>query len=134
MTLASRRGLPGAALVLVLAAARASACGHCIEDRIAVVYDYGVEQQARRAGLEIAYLGIDGATADGEKIRDVLAAEPAIDRGTVRIAADPPAAAFAWDPRQTALAGLLGRLNGRLATTGAKLVVLKTWNAQRGLH
>ena len=119
--------------LLVLAAGPALGCGHCIEDRVAIVYDYAVEQQALREGLDIAYLGVEGAAPDAT-IRAALAEQPGVAARTLRIASEPRAVAFAWNTRETALAPLLARANGRLAAGGAALVVLRTWSAGAGLH
>jgi hypothetical protein len=122
-----------AGAILLLVAGRALACGHCIEDRVAMVYDYAVEQQAEREGLDIAYLGIDGTVSD-DTLRAALAGEAGIAVATLRIAAAPRAAAFAWNTRETGLDALLARANERLAAGGAALVVLRTWSAGAGLH
>lgn len=119
--------------LLALAAGPALGCGHCIEDRVAIVYDYAVEQQALREGLDIAYLGVEGAAPDAA-IREALADQPGLVARTLRIAREPRAVSFAWNTRETALVALLARVNGRLGTAGATLVVLRTWSAGAGLH
>ncbi|MBI5616519.1 MAG: hypothetical protein HY943_09525 [Gammaproteobacteria bacterium] len=119
--------------LLGLAAGHAFGCGHCVEDRVAVVYDYAVEQQALREGLDIAYLGVDGTVSD-DVLRAALAGEAGIAAATLRTAAAPRAVAFAWNTRETGLDALLARANGRLAAGGATLLVLRTWSAAAGLH
>ncbi|MDD5249797.1 MAG: hypothetical protein PHY45_12465 [Rhodocyclaceae bacterium] len=126
-----------AGLLLALGAATALACGHCIEDRVAAVYDYGVAQQAGREGLRVAYLGIAGrsaetaaaAAATGDALRGIAGVAP----GTLRVAAAPAAAAFAWSGDEAALARILQTANRRLVAAGLRLELLRVWEAGRGL-
>ncbi len=73
------------------------------------------------------YLGFECQVAPGEAVRAIRAAcasVVAIDRGSVRVSAQPPAVGFAFDPR-TSAAQVVSRLNARLRAAGVRLAVLK---------
>lgn len=121
-----------------LATSPVLACGACIEDRVAAVYDYQVEQQAGRDGLRIAYLGVLGRGAESQAATAAVAAAlrgmPAALAGTVRTSASPAAASFAWRGDESSLRNAIESVNGRLAASGLKVELLRTWDARRGLH
>jgi len=123
---------------LGVTARTAGACGHCVEDHVAAVYDYGMQQQAGRAGLEIAYLGIEGSRAESPRaaalVGDALRGSRLIAAGTVRTSFAPPAAAFAWSGGDPALRAILESIRATLADNGLHLELLRVWNAERGLH
>ena len=128
---------------LLLAAAMscagaAFACGHCIEDRVAAVYDYAVEQRAERDQLSIAYLGVTGrraeSTAAAATVAKALDEIPAAIVGTVRTSVSPSAASFAWRGDDAALRDAVRGANDRLAASGLQVELLKTWDRRRGLH
>ena len=124
--------------ILAFAAAGALACGLCVEDRVAAVYDYGVELQAGSSGQAIAYLGVHGRRAESAQaaalVAEVLTACPAVAAGTVRTSASPAAASFAWEGGEPALPAILASIRSRLAEAGLGLELLRTWDAKRGLH
>jgi len=49
--------------IALLAPAPLFACGHCVEDRAAVVYDHGVVTSARNGNRQMAVYGIEGSSA-----------------------------------------------------------------------
>jgi len=112
-----RRLLAAAPLLLVPAAPAAWGCGVCVEDKVAATYDYAVLQRAAAAGHLVVYCGIDGP-ADAARLRAAAARVGGIDRGSVRVAAEPAAVSFALDPAQqspqAAAAALQRALPGRL--------------------
>jgi hypothetical protein len=116
----------------------ASACGHCVEDRVAAVYDYQVELRAGRDHLRIAYLGIDGPRAESEAAREAIATAlrdvPLVERDTLRTSAAPAAASFAWRGSEAELRGAMRTLNAQLAGSGLRAGLLRTWDAQHGLR
>lgn len=126
------------AAALALAAADALACGHCVEDRVAAVYDYGMEQEARGAGRGIAYLGVNGRQAQTPRaanlVREALQHRPEIAAGTVRTSVTPAAAAFAWGGEAQALPAIIDALNGELGPAGLHLELLRVWDAKHGLR
>jgi hypothetical protein len=129
---------PLVAALLAALSATAFACGHCIEDRVAAVYDYQVERQADRERLRIAYVGVTGARAEGQATADRVAAAlrdiPAAAKETIRTSASPAAASFAWRGDDAVLRDTIQTVNRQLAPSGIKLEILRTWDARRGLH
>lgn len=127
-----------AALLALSAAPAAIACGHCIEDRVAAVYDYQLELLAGQEHLRIAYLGVRGARAETQAASDRVAAvlrENAVAMpGTIRTSVEPAAAAFAWHGDDQALRAALRDTNSRLAPAGLSVELLRTWDARRGLR
>ncbi len=129
-----------AAAVLLLAGMRspAAACGHCIEDKVAATYDYGVLTRAARRGHVVVYTEIRGPAAGaGPAVRAfvvrALAAMPRVDPGTVRVSLDPPAASFACDPAGDAPRKLIEAVSPRLATKGLSLVLIEIDQGSRSL-
>jgi hypothetical protein len=135
---ARHRLAPLFAALLAAAATESRACGHCVEDRVAAVYDYQVERQADRDHLRIAYVGVTGARAESPATADRVAAAlrdaPAAAPDTIRTSASPAAASFAWRGNDAMLRDTLQAANRQLAASGIRLEVLRTWDARRGLH
>jgi len=108
----------------------ARACGHCIEDKVAATYDYGVLTRAARDGHVVVFADVRGPAAGAGPalksfIARTLASTSGIDVGTVRVSLDPPAASFACDPARHAPSALLDAVNPQLATKGLRLAVIK---------
>ena len=105
----ARRGiaaLAGVAALLASALAAsppARACGHCVEDKVAATYDYGVVTRARAQGHRVYVFEVRGGVrADDAAARRAIASAveraPGVDPGTVRVALDPPAVSCACAP------------------------------------
>ena len=105
------------------------ACEVCVEDHVAATYDYAVIAHAEEKGqhvLFVAVRGHDAGAPGGEAaVRKVLAAVPAIDRGSIRFSAFPSAASFAWNPKRTSSGEVLRTVNGGLGGSGLTLVALR---------
>jgi hypothetical protein len=121
-----------AVLLLLLTAALpcpARACGHCVEDKVAATYDYGVLTAAARRGHVVVFTEIRGPAAGaqpalGKFIEQALAGAAGVDHGTVRVSLDPPAASFACAGGRAPDAIVQSTL-ARLATKGLSLHVIK---------
>lgn len=124
----SLRGLRGGALALGLAwgAASAMACGHCVEDRIAAVYDHALQQKTAAIQHQIAYFAWDGplerSPTARSRIADAAQATPGVDKGSVRVSMEPAAIAVAFDPRRDTVEGITAALQKKVA--GMKLSVV----------
>ena len=106
------------ALFLSLAGGAALACGHCVEDRIAAVYDHALVQRTQANGQQLAYFAwhSKAATNEARRLQMVrsVSALPGIVPGSTRVSMQPEALAVAFDPRRssreaidaTVLAGL----------------------------
>ena len=124
-----------AALALLAgAAALAHACGQCLEDKIAATFDAGVRERAARIGHVVVFTEVKGPAAGAPPaLRDfiarTLAATRGVDPGTVRVSLDPPAAAFACDPRVRG--AVIAATNPRLGARRLSLAVIKVDDGHR---
>lgn len=116
----------------------AAACGHCVEDAVAAVYDYQVELRADHEHMAIAYVGVRGVRAEtpaaASSVAKTLRDIPNAEAGTVRTSVSPPAASFAWRGDEASLGEAMRAANAQLLPAGLKLELLKTWDSRRGLH
>ena len=113
---------------LATAAPLAMACGYCIEDRVAAVYDHRVVEAAVAGHRHVAFLAIEGAVVQGEASRRVVAAaleSAGTTPGTARVALDNGACSVAFDPARTSLAALVERGNRALRGKGMTLAALR---------
>jgi hypothetical protein len=116
-------------LASALHAAGALACGHCVEDKIAAVYDHAVVTRALAAKHQVVFFAIDGALASDEPSR--LALERAagssrgVDQGSVRLSAEAAALSVAFDPQRMPLAALQRGLERKFASKRVSLLLLR---------
>ena len=87
-----------AIVALLFGWSAAHACGYCVEDKIAAVYDHAVVTRAAAAGHQVVFLHVDG-TATRLALEQAANAAGA-DRGTVRVSADLLTVSFAFDPKR----------------------------------
>jgi hypothetical protein len=131
MNAAARRAVRCAVvgLVATLASAAALACGHCVEDRIAAVYDHALVQRTLAGKHQVAYFAWDGLTERSEAVRmKMLAlgeATTGVDKGSVRVAMDPAAIAVAFDPRRTSAEAVAAALQKKLGALKLSLIPLQ---------
>jgi hypothetical protein len=118
------RKASAALLALALApwAPAGLACGHCIEDKIAAVYDHAVVTQALARKHQVAFFGLDGPLNGGDGERRLLerAAETAYgaDRGSARVSIESASLSVAYDPEKVSYFGLQQFLHKKLARRG----------------
>jgi len=104
------------------------ACGICVEDRVAAVFDHAVVEQAVGAKRHVAFFGIDGSLpATRESRRAVLDAVYASGaaQGTARLSLESASISAAFDPSRTSLARLRDGATQRLAPKGLGLTALR---------
>ena len=122
------RRLVAAALFATVLPASALACGICIEDRVAAVFDNATVEAAVAKKRHLAFFGIEGslpATAESRKaIADALQASGGI-KGTVRVSLESASASAVFDPGKTSLAALREGAQVRLAPRGLSLMALR---------
>lgn len=116
-----------AAATLMLAAwcTAALPCGHCVEDKVAAVYDHAELLRAEAAHHHVAFCVIDGNLPPGDSTqRDIVrAAEEArgVDRGSVRVSVDNPALSFSFDPARTSVERAVRMMNRKISALGLRL-------------
>ena len=123
------RLLRTAGLWLVLGCGNALACGHCVEDRIAAVYDHALQAQTLARGHQLAYFSIDGLRGDPaaqrRQIERALRAAVGVDAGSVRIALDPAALVAGFDPLRQPADPMAHALQRAFARQGMSLQLLR---------
>lgn len=86
------------ALALLLAAGPAAACGYCVEDKIASVYDHAVVSRALAARHQVVFMHVEGPAT--RQALEQAASAAGADRGSVRVSSDLLTVSFAFDPRR----------------------------------
>jgi hypothetical protein len=119
-----------ALLGLLLAAAQASlACGVCVEDKIAAVYDHAAVHQAIAAKRTVVFFHIDGKLVADERTRRSIAsiarATPGVDASSVRVSCELASMALAFDARRTNLVKVQESLEKRLSARGLSLLAMQ---------
>ena len=107
--------------LLCISSLPAFACGFCVEDKVAAVYDHAVVTKALAAGRHVAFLHVDGTPAR-KALEQALARTAGIERGTARISGDLLTVSFAYDPRRVPLGAIHAALEKQLAPYGATLL------------
>jgi hypothetical protein len=129
------RSAPAALLFAI--SGGASACGYCVEDKVASAYDHAVVARAMTHGHHVAFFHVDGTTV-GENVRRALArlAESAagIDPGSARVSADAMTLSVAYDPKRTSFAAVHAALEKRLSGLRVSLMPLQVMERPGGLR
>lgn len=128
-----RAAIYTAGLLLAFEAPAVMACGHCIEDKIAAVYDHAAVTRAVGSGHQIAFFHIDGALAPGSPTRRGLEAiaesVEGVDRGSVRVSLESASLAVAFDPRRWSLGAVQKALEKKLAAKKLSLMLMRVMDS-----
>ena len=120
------------ALALSLSGAAAFACGYCIEDRVAAVYDQEVVDASTRGHRTVGFFSIEGDVRDDAATRQAVAAAlkaAGAAAGSPRIALANSACSMAYDPSRTSLDKIVAAANRPLAARGLALAPLRVIDA-----
>ena len=105
------------------------ACGYCIEDKVAAVYDYDVVTRALARRHAVAFFALEGTIGSGEASRRALhtmvASIPGVDRASVRVSVESASLSADFDPRQISFASLERSLSRKLAARGLSVAILR---------
>jgi hypothetical protein len=116
-------------LVSLLFPSAVLACGVCVEDKIAAVYDHAAVHQALAAKHTVVFFHIDGKLPADERTRNSIAqlarATPGVDAGSVRVSCELASLALAFDGRRTNLVKVQQNLEKRLSAQGLSLLALQ---------
>lgn len=117
------------AVCLGLASSAARACGHCVEDKIAAVYDHALISRMLTRKQHVAFFAIDGHVAERSdqrlKIERTVAATRGVDAGSVRVSLEAAALSVSFDPARVSLPQLQRDLQRGLALKGLSLQTLR---------
>jgi len=92
-----------AAALGALAPTAGSACGACIEDKIAATYDHAVIDRAAASHRQVVFVAIEGPVSASKVVAQITAAAPkvrGVQPGSLRTSTWPPAFSFALDSGQ----------------------------------
>ena len=123
-----------AILVLLAATAPAAlACGYCVEDKIASVYDHAAVAKALGERHHVVYFHVDGPLGKDERtkkaIESAAASSAGVDRASVRVNVETLTLALSFDPRRVRLVALQSELEKKLARQKLTLMPLRTIEA-----
>lgn len=108
-----------------LLAGEALACGYCVEDKIAAVYDYAAVQQAASRKQTTVYFAIDGAIrGQASSLKTVIERTKGVEQGSARVSVEAAALAVAFDPARVSLGVLQRNLEAKLRPLGLSLLLL----------
>ena len=117
------------ACCLLLASSAALACGHCVEDQVAAVYDHALIRQALDRKHKVVFFAIEGALeANSAQRRDIerAAAKVAgVDARSVRLSIESAALSAAFDPARVSAEQIRQSVQERLILKGLSLKLLR---------
>ncbi len=112
--------------LLILASQSASACGYCVEDKVAATYDHAVVTRAMAQKHHVAFFHVDGAPVAQEATRRALErsvyAVAGVDKGSARISPDALTLSFSFDPGRVSLVKVNALLDRSLSGRGLSLM------------
>jgi len=110
-------------------ASGAYACGYCIEDKIAAVYDHAVVTRATAQKHQVVFFALEGEIPTGEKPRRTLEAVvesiAGVDKGSARVSVEGASLSAAFDPQRTPLASMERSLSRKFAPRGLSVAILR---------
>jgi hypothetical protein len=106
------------ASLLLMSTSSAIACGHCIEDKVAAVYDHAVVVKAVHEKHVVAFFGIEGPlvvnTASKQDIQKIIGSINGVDPNTSRISLETGSMSLAFNPTLLSYPTLLDSLDKKL--------------------
>jgi hypothetical protein len=107
----------------------AFACGYCIEDKIAAVYDHAVATRAIAQKHQVVFFAVEGNIPPGEASRRTLEAivesVVGVDKGSARVSVESASLSAAFDPTHAPFAGMERALSRKLAARGLSVGILR---------
>jgi hypothetical protein len=122
------RGCIVAALIAGFAAT-SFACGYCIEDKIASVYDHAVVTRATAQKHQVVFFAVEGRMLPGDESRHALEAiaesAAGVDKGSARVSIESASLSVSFNPARTPFAGMERSLSRKLAARGLSVAILR---------
>jgi len=107
----------------------ARACGVCVEDKMAAVYDHAVVTRALSQKHHVAFFHVEGTLVAGEATKRALeriaGSMASADKGGVRVSVESASLSVAFDPQRTAVAALQKEIERRLAAKKLSLMLMQ---------
>ena len=106
----------------------AFACGFCIEDKIAAVYDHGVATRAVAQRHRVAFFAVEGIIPPGEGSRRAIEAIAeslvGVDKGSARVSVESASLSVAFDPARVPKEDLEMKLGRKLTGKGLTVGII----------
>ena len=106
------------ASLLLMSTSSVIACGHCIEDKVAAVYDHAIVVKAVHEKHIVAFFGIEGPlvvnTTSKQDIQKILGSINGVDPNTSRISLETGSISFAYNPALLSYPTLMDSLDRKL--------------------
>jgi hypothetical protein len=119
----------GLAALFTILAVPATACGYCVDDKVAAAYDHVVVERTLAQGHEMAFFSLElaqPATRDTDPaIRRAIERIPGVDRARRRVALEAGGLSLAFDPKRVSQAGVAQRTRSRHHAAGACAALLR---------
>src|SRR4051812_27727723 len=116
-------------LLACVAAQSVQACGLCIEDKVAAVYDHAAVSRALALKHPVAFFVFDGTLAGTEVERKVIQqmaiSVHGVDAGSVRVSSELGSLAVAFDPARNSFATIERALQLKLNRRGLRLALVR---------
>jgi hypothetical protein len=107
----------------------ALACGYCVEDKMAAVYDHATVTRALAQRHQVAFFHIEGKLAPGLATKRALEGFAndlaGVERGSARVSPESAALCVAFDPKRVSAAALQAALERKLAAGRNSLMLLQ---------
>jgi len=121
---------------LLLAAQGALACGYCVEDRVAMVYDHSVIVRALNKRHEVVFLAVEGSLAATpglqRELERAIESTPGVDRRSARVSLAGASLSFAYNPARAPLGSILRSLDKKLELKGIRTTLLRSVSENPG--
>jgi len=114
---------------LLSSSSAAFACGYCVEDKIASVYDHAAITRVLAQKHHVVFFHVEGtlpfSLASQRDIASRIASAPGVDAGSARFKPETATLALAYDPARTSLGAVQAALEKRLARHKLSLMALQ---------
>jgi hypothetical protein len=118
-----------AGLLLAIHSPASFACGHCVEDKIAAVYDHAVVTQALKMKHQVLFFAVDGplpnTEAELQTLQRAVASVYGVDTNSTRISTAAASLSVAIDPRHITIPMIERSLKMKLAQRKLSLQLLR---------
>lgn len=107
----------------------AFACGVCIEDRVAAVYDHEIVTNALARRHDVVFFDVEGLgntpNVSRAAVTAMVGAVRGVDKGSVRVSMESASLSFSFDPRRYPLMTLRQSIAKQFAAKQLRLNPLK---------
>jgi len=108
---------------------QALACGFCVEDKMATVYDHAMVSSAIARNHRVAFFHIEGELAPGpgtkRALEELANTATGVEPGSARVSPESAALSVAFDPQRVSVAALQAALERKLAGRKSSLMLQK---------